>query len=520
MSIGNRKSQNFFSQVPEVNLSRSMFDRSFTVKDTFNFDYLTPIYIDEVIPGDTINLNLQTLVRLQTQKVPIMDNMYCKFFFFYCPSRILWTNFTKMMGERENPSDSIDYTVPQILLPDVGVTVGSLGDKFGLPTNIAATLPSTNALPFRMYNKVYNDWFRDENLQNSLHLDTDNGPDDLSDYVLKKINKKHDYFTSALPQPQKGTALRIPSASTIPIVTNNSVPTFNAGLATNRTLNVLGGTDNRLYISGADPGTNQVKFGNQSGLQGDMTGIMGTINELRTAFQLQALLELDNRGGTRYNELVLSHFKVTIPDFRLQRSEYLGGGLININTSAVPNTADDLADLGAFATATASSSHVGFTHSFVEHGYVIGLAVCTADITYQQGLNKLWTRSTRYDFFWPELQQLGEQTILNKEIYYQGTSADNNAFGYAERYAEYKYKPSEIHGEMRSTYATPLDMWHLAEEFSSLPALNSTFIESNTPIDRAITVTTQDQLKADYYFNIKHTRPMMTHAVPVSLGRF
>ena len=519
MSIGNRNSQNFFSQVPEVNLSRSMFDRSFTVKDTFNFDYLTPIYIDEVIPGDTINLNLQTLVRLQTQKVPIMDNMYCKFFFFYCPSRILWTNFVKMMGERENPSDTIDYTVPQILLPDVGVTVGSLGDKFGLPTNIAAPLQSTNALPFRMYNKVYNDWFRDENLQNSLHLDTDNGPDDLSDYVIKKINKKHDYLTSALPQPQKGTALRIPSASTIPITRVNNgtyALAYQSGTNTLLTSGIMGiGGTGKINNGSAD-----ISIDPNGSLVASMSGIMGTINELRTAFQLQALLELDNRGGTRYNELVLSHFKVTIPDFRLQRSEYLGGGLININTSAVPNTADDLADLGAFATATASSSHVGFTHSFVEHCYVIGLAVCTADITYQQGLNKLWTRLSRYDFFWPELQQLGEQTILNKEIYYQGTSADNNAFGYAERYAEYKYKPSEIHGEMRSTYATPLDMWHLAEEFGSLPALNSTFIESNTPIDRAITVTTQDQLKADYYFNIKHTRPMMTHAVPVSLGRF
>lgn len=523
MGIGNRSSQNYFAQTPTVNLSRSVFDRSFTVKDTFNFDELTPIFIDEVLPGDTINLNLNTLIRLQTQKVPIMDNMYAKFFFFYCPTRLLWNNFTKMMGERVDPSDNIDYTVPQILLPDVGVTVGTLGDKFGLPTGIAATLPSTNALPFRMYNKIYNEWFRSQLLQDSLVVDLDNGPDDIDDYIIKKINKKHDYFTSALPTPQKGTALQIPAAQYANVVGDgnrlglyNTESGFKTGAVnTSNQLILPSGTittTRDLYIPTAAQG--------DSGMQTELQSAMGTINELRLAFQLQSLLELDNRGGTRYNELVLSHFKVTIPDFRLQRSEYLGTAVININTSPVPNTADDLGDLGAFATASSASSHIGFTHSFVEHGYVIGLVVCTADITYQQGLNKLWTRNSRYDFFWPKLQELGEQAILNKEIYYQGTSDDNNVFGYQERYAEYKYKPSEIHGEMRSTYATPLDMWHLAEEFGSLPSLNSTFIESSTPIERAITVTTQDQLKADYFFRIKHTRAMMTHAIPASLGRF
>lgn len=247
---------------------------------------------------------------------------------------------------------------------------------------------------------------------------------------------------------------------------------------------------------------------------------MGTINELRTAFQLQSLLERDNRGGTRYNELIYSHFRVTIPDFRLQRTEYLGGGQINLNVSAVPRTDTDVAELGAFATATAASSHVGFTHSFVEHGYIMGLAVATADITYQQGINKLWSRRTRYDFFWPELQQLGEQAILNQEIYYDGSANDLLVFAYAERYADYKFKPSEIHGEFRSQYATPLDMWHLAEEFGALPVYNSDFLESNTPIDRVVTVTTQDQLKADYYFKYNHTRPLMSHPIPASLGRF
>lgn len=522
MSIGSRKSQSFFAQVPEINMPRSSFDRSFTIKDTFNFDYLTPIMLDEVIPGDTINLNLQTLIRLQTQKVPLMDNMYAKFFFFYCPSRLLWDNFPKMMGERLNPGDSIDFTIPQILLPDVGIQVGTLLEKLGMNVNVGASLQTTNALPTRMYNKVWNDWFRSSEVQDQITVDTDNGPDDYEDYYLRKINKKHDYFTSALTDPQKGTALSIPAASTIPIERISNAPAwtlYNSGT------NTLTASDNPLRTDSAGRllnagGTENLSMDPNGGLVGDMTGIMGTINELRTAFQLQALLERDNRGGTRYNELVYSHFRVTIPDYRLQRSEYLGGGLININTSAVPNTGDDLAELGAFATGTAASSHVGFTHSFVEHGYIMGLVVCTADITYQQGINRLWSRRTRYDFFWPELQQLGEQAIFNKEIYYQGTSADDDVFAYAERYAEYKFKPSEIHGEFRSQYATPLDMWHLAEEFDSLPAFNSDFLESNTPIERAITVTTQDQLKADYYFKYRHTRPMMARPIPASLGRF
>lgn len=521
MSIGSRKSQSFFAQTPEINMPRSAFDRSFTVKDTFNFDYLTPIFLDEVVPGDTINLNVQTLIRLQTQKVPLMDNMYAKFFFFYCPSRLLWDNFPKMMGERLNPGDTIDYTIPQISLPDVGVIVGSLAEKLGFNINIGASLQSTNALPFRMYNKIWNDWFRSSELQDQIVVDLDNGPDEYTDYVLKKINKKHDYFTSALTDPQKGTALSIPSASTIPIerVQGAAPQWFRYNSTTpSSTGSVSMSTDSgNTYLQDSSPNT--IAMDPNGSLIGDMTGIMGTINELRTAFQLQALLERDNRGGTRYNEIVYSHFRVTIPDYRLQRTEYLGGGLININTSAVPNTGDDLAELGAFATATAANTHIGFTHSFVEHGYVIGMVVCTADITYQQGINKLWSRQTRYDFFWPELQQLGEQAILNKEIYYDGTSNDDEVWAYAERYAEYKFKPSEIHGEFRSQYATPLDMWHLAEEFSALPNFNSDFLESNTPIERAITVTTQDQLKADYFFQYKHTRPMMARPIPASLGR-
>lgn len=523
--LGNRASQNYFAQAPQVNIPRSSFDRSFTVKDTFNFDLLTPIFLDEVLPGDTMNLDVSTLIRLQTQKVPYMDNAYAKFFFFYAPSRILWDNFTKMMGERINPSDSINYTIPQINLSDVGTTVGTLPDKFGLPTGVAATLPQTNALPFRMYNKIYNYWFRDQNLQDSLVVDYDNGPDNITDYGLVKINKAHDYFTSALPQPQKGTALQIPAAANMPVTRVSNAAAWRGYEAGTDTVNNTAGpvyshnTANNGVIYNNTTSTT-LSFDPMGGLTTALQASMGTINELRTAFQLQKLLETDNTGGTRYPELVAAHFGVIVPDFRLMEPEYLGGGRININTSAVPNTADDLANLGSFATATASQQHIGFTHSFPEHGYVMGLVVCTADITYQQGLNKLWSRLSRYDIFWPELQQLGEQTILNKEIYYQGISTDNDPFGYAERYAEYKFRPSEIHGEFRSTYSTPLDMWHLAEEFDSLPVLNDEFVQSNTPIERVITITSQDQLKGDYFFKLNHSRPMMTKPRPASLGRF
>ena len=523
-----------FSKIPQANIQRSSFDRSHGVKTAFDSGYLVPIYADEVLPGDTFNAKLSAVARLSTPIVPFMDNLQCDFFFFYVPLRLLWTNFVKMMGEQTNPADSISYICPITTVnTGTGYAVGSVQDYMGLPTSIDDY--SHNVFHMRAYNKIYQDWFRDENLiTTGPALNTGDGPDSSTDYALLKRGKRFDYFTSCLPWPQKHADVTFSIGSTAPVYGNNgtsilseqifqrygnTAPTGALTISTNVGLGapLSDGTSNLKLAGSTWYAANSTYLPPYADLSSASTA---TINQLRQSFLLQALYERDARGGTRYTEIVKSHFGVTSDDGRLQRSEILATGRSMINLHAVAQTSatsGSNAQGGLAAFGTMNSQGIGFNKSFTEHGVIIGLACVTADLSYQQGLHRMWSRSSKTDFFWPTLEGLGEQAVLNKEIYLQGTAggaADDTTFGYQERFSEYKYASTKITGKLRSTASGTLDLWHLAQKFTALPTLGTTFIEESPPISRVVAVNTEPQIIMDAYLQLNCVRPMATYAVP------
>lgn len=533
-----------FSQIPQANIPRSRFNRSHGHKTTFDAGKLIPFYVDEALPGDTFSLKAALFARMATPIVPLMDNLRLETFFFAVPIRLLWDNWQRFNGEQVDPDDPTDFLVPQIS-SDTGFAVDSLADHFGLPTGIPNL--EVSALFFRAYNLIYNEWFRDQNLQNSAVVERGDGPDDPTHYKILNRGKRHDYFTSCLPWPQKGPGVELPLGTTatvnipaVPVsgmtISPSGVPTFsingqgtynlnnanNSGLGINYVSTQAGGAGTLGWRSPALTA---------SGTVGPLTGVAdlsgasaATINSLRQAFQIQKLLERDARGGTRYTEILRSHFGVISPDSRLQRPEYLGGSSSAISIQPVQQTSatDSTSPQGNLAAyGVAGDRFHGFSKSFTEHTILIGLVNVRADLTYQQGINRMWSRQTRFDFYWPALAHIGEQTVLNKEIYATGDpTVDDDVFGYQERWAEYRYFPSQITGKFRSTDPQPLDVWHLSQKFDALPVLNEEFIIDQPPLDRVIAVPSEPHFLFDSYIDLKCARPMPVYSVPGLIDHF
>lgn len=538
-----------FSMVPRADIPRSQFRTTATYKTTLNAGVVVPVYVDEVLPGDSFRVSATGFARMSTPLFPVMDNLWLDWFWFFVPYRLVWTNFLRFMGERDNVFGSVDFLVPQVTSPVGGYAVGSVYDYMGLPTVgqvEAASTVTHNSLALRAYNKIWNDWFRDENLQiaGGATINEDDGPDAAADYVLLPRGKRHDYFTSCLPWPEKPIApldtlsadqnlgrllnrpdrgaaisgLGVESAVSANLLTNQAA--FETGRAPVSTI-----YENAVDINAMAAG-DRIFMRLSTGGAAFYPELRVTIQAIREAYMIQTLMERDARGGTRYTELIRAHFGVTSPDARLQRPEYLGGGSTQITFNPVPQTSStDATTPQANLAAFAHFSHrgAGFVKSFTEHGVLLGLMSVRADLNYQQGLNRMWSRSTKYDYYWPALSHIGEQAVLNKEIYVQGTAdptADEAVFGYQERFAEYRYKPSLITGQFRSTYATPLDQWHLAQEFSSLPVLNSTFIQDTPPVARVSAVPTEPDFLFDAIFELKTARCMPTYSVPGLIDHF
>jgi len=519
-SPGNR-----FSEVPRADIPRSAIDRSHSHKTTFDGGYLIPVYYDNALPGDTFNVRMSAFARLATPIFPIMDNLHLESFFFAVPMRLVWNEWERFNGAQVDPGDSTDYVIPG--LTGGAVTVNSIFNYFGLPIGADPDDNHISCLPFRAYNLIWNTWFRDQNLQDSLLQATGgSGPIAAGNFSLQRRGKRHDYFTSALPWPQKGDAVSLPLGEEAPVLgigkIDQNYPFSSVSVYTadglNPTFDDAATAQDDFYLeeNPNDPGYPRI--------YADLADASAaTINELRQAFQIQKLLERDARGGTRYTEIIRAHFGVTSPDARLQRPEYLGGGHAYVNISPIAQTSSTDATTpqgNLSAMGTASVQGHGFTKSFTEHSIIIGLVSVRADLSYQQGIHRSWSRRTRYDFYWPALAHIGEQAVLNKEIYVQGTSADDDVFGYQERYAEYRYKPSLVTGQFSSLAPTSLDAWHLAQDFGSLPVLNASFIEDNPPIDRVVAVPTEPHFLFDSFFKCRLARPMPLYGVPGLIDHF
>lgn len=539
------------AMVPRKDVPRSTFKTKHTHKTTFGSGTLIPVLIDEVMPGDTHQITGTLFGRLANLLFPMMDNVYLESFGFFVPMRLVWTNSVKMFGERKNPSDSISYGVPQLTFTPANLAAGqtcTLPDYMGMPIGQITGNLLVNALPFRAYNLIWNEWFRDENLQNQVTVNTSDSGDTPADFTLLRRNKRKDYFTGSLPWPLKGgvdVSLPLTGPAYIRgIAVQNAASATAGGSAT--AAEYGGGVPSLQTGAAAWPGrlatssagnieirTTSSGTNTQPYVWADMSTTTGaTINALRLAFQTQRLLELDARSGTRYTELVTAHFGVRPQDMRLQRPEYIGGGRTNVETQAIPYTSVDrnqttqalINPVGALSAAATATGRHHFTYNATEHGYIIILLNLTADLTYQQGVHRMWTRQTRYDFPWPVFANLGEQVVRNDEIYAIGVGGtDTSAFGYQERYAEYRVSLSRISGLFRSQATGTIDPWHLSQKFTALPVLNTSFIQDQPPLSRALAAgaaADNMQMILDSLWDMKRTRPLPVYGVPGNIDRF